>query len=401
MNYVLFCPPGQKNEYQQAVKSTSNNVLGVETVIAEKALSEIKNKYNPHGIVIVDSTPLKDDYDIKTAINFLRTNYKYLRIIYIFPPGSDETYKSELIEYLNEQGVYDYISRKITAEEFAEVFASPMSKQQAEDFNSRVIKKVRKKKRRRLSLPFNSKLLYIIGGAVVLIVLAVIILLFSSSGNGNGAGDTEATEPTAEEITEPVTEAPTEKETELFLEEPTEAMHSTEADTPTEAVEPKENPSQEPEEEQPQQSYNNSDGSREYTPEPEPIHNNNSSALSSETPPSSTSSSKQDASSQTNQTSTSSSSESSSAVSQIEDDGRITLSVNKTKINVGEQLTVKVSGLAASRGCDWNIDNSEILKFVSGNTTQVIVKAVGSGMTVVTAKAKSNGATATLIITVE
>ncbi|MGN0551637.1 MAG: hypothetical protein ACI4I4_07355 [Acutalibacteraceae bacterium] len=146
MNYVLFCPAGQKNEYQQAVKSTSNNVLGVETVIAEKALSEIKNKYNPHGIVIVDSTPLKVDYDIKTAINFLRTNYKYLRIIYIFPPGSDETYKSELIEFLNEQGVYDYISRKITAEEFAEVFASPMSKQQAEDFNSRVIKKVRKKK---------------------------------------------------------------------------------------------------------------------------------------------------------------------------------------------------------------------------------------------------------------
>ena len=60
-----------------------------------------------------------------------------------------------------------------------------------------------------------------------------------------------------------------------------------------------------------------------------------------------------------------------------------------------------MSGLAATQGMKWNVNNSAIVTFVSATTTTVTIKATGAGTAIITGTAKSNGATRSVIVTVQ
>ena len=85
----------------------------------------------------------------------------------------------------------------------------------------------------------------------------------------------------------------------------------------------------------------------------------------------------------------------------INDDGKIYFDRESYTVKTGENFTITVSGVSASQGMRWNVNNSEIVKFVSATTTTVTVKATTAGTAIITGTAKSNGATRSVIVTVQ
>lgn len=389
MNYILFCSKGEIKQYKEFFKSAANStLLAAENVLTTDKIDQIKDEYNPHGIIIAG---MEID-DVKTAVKYAADAYGDLTIILIHP-GINNTD----IEYLN-QYTHRIITRAITAEDFTYIIDNSLGAYEYEILNQKTPGKKNlsvKKDRGKISFIANPKFL-VIGAAAIAVIF--LLLAVSTCSSGEDENDTDVTEVTSATkplntglVTEP--SKPTERETEYAVftspsfTQPTANSEETEEDTekPTEKETNKPSSSgqtqqsqQSPQVQTPQGGQNSS--APVQTPQ-QPVYEEavtDPPAVSSQpyTPP-----------------------QSSTPV--IVDDGKIYLDPTTVTLKVGDSYDIYVSGLSAANGCNWDVQNAAVADFVNGDTTKVTIKATGVGVTVITATSKSSGATAQCVVTVK
>lgn len=387
MNYALFCNKGEIKQYREFFKSAANStLLAAESVLTTDKIDQIKDEYNPHGIIIAGM----EIEDVKTAVKYVSEAYSDIKVIVIYP----DINKDDLAEL--QKHTDNIITRPITTEDFTYIIDNNLGGYEFEILNQKKSGKQNlsvKRGKGRLSLLLNPKTIIIAVSAVAVIFL-LLVASTCSSDNPDDANLSEATENTATESTE-ITEAESETETEIAIftspTPPTQPTQDSTAATSAPTEISTEKPTEKPTERENAKSSNSSSQSQipqsgqtssapvqiPQTPVYEEVVTDPP-AESSETytPP-----------------------QSSAPV--IVDDGKIYLDPTSVTMSVGDTCEIYVSGLSAANGCNWDVQNAAVADFVSGDTTKVTVKATGVGVTIITATSKSSGATAQCVITVK
>lgn len=381
MNYALFCNKGEIKQYREFFKSAANStLLAAESILTRDKIDQVKDEYNPHGIIIAGM----EIEDVKTAVKYVSESYSDIKVIVIYP----DIKKDDLEEL--QKHTDSIITRPITTEDFTYIIDNNLGAYEFEILNQKKPgKKLSvKNDKGKLSLILNIKTIAIAAAAVTLIFL----LLAASTCSSDSTADTDSTEATeyAEATVSEITEAESEREITIFTtptlptqptQDSTAATSATKAtESPTEKPTEKETPITSLAQSQSQNQSGQTSSAPIQTPQ-EPVYEEvvtDPPATSSETytPP-----------------------QSSTPV--IVDDGKIYLDPTSITLSVGDTCEIYVSGLSAANGCNWDVQNAAVADFVSGDTTKVTVKATGVGVTVITATSKSSGATAQCVITVK
>lgn len=396
MNVLLVCSKQDSKEYETVLKSVPNTtLLGTVLDINKNFIDDIQDRWTPHTIIFVNGVKYSDNCDLHQTIKDIRYKYPYIKVVYIH--GSDEK-NTEMIEKLADLQIFSVITRIITNVELAEVLKHPFnSKQEADEFNSKQAISEEKEISSKQKLKVNPLIFASTSVCVLAVILLVVIIL---PKNGNTATIVSADETsTVNEITTEHQKS-TEETTVLELETETESESSPTVATspsyaPTEAITEKhtETPTEKPKTKSSNSSSSKSSSSKSNSG----ASSSNSNRSSNSNNNSSSNKSNSSSSSFNNRPSPMPPAPSSSTIT---DDGNIYFDKDSYTIKAGERFEIKVSGLAASRGCNWNLENNSIVKFVSADTTKVVLKALSPGSTIVTATSKTNSASRQVLITV-
>lgn len=380
LNVLLVTDREDKTTYEAVINAAPRtNLLGSVTNIKENFVAEIKEKYHPHIIVWVSGVKLSDEKDELETIADIRNAYDYIRIIYF----TGEKKYSEVNAKLNDIGIYDIIDRNITNLEFNNLLENQLNDKKAEDDFNKYKYKVKKQQQSK-KFHFSKMLIIPIVAIIVMAVLIVTVLVLK--GNNNSDNDIQDT---TEEVTELVTE---------------ETSVATEAITaPATASTPTQPATQKPTEkatERVTQAATRPAATAPPTTTPPSINNTNDNNGNTNT----------DTDTDTNNNGNNNNNsggetqiinDNPTPASTITDDGQIHFEKTSYTVKVGESFDIYVSGLAAAQGCNWDLTNSSVVKFSSADTTRATLTAKGVGVTTVTATAKSNGAAAQVLVTVE
>ena len=81
MNLLIIADKSDVKTYQTIVKAVPNvSVLGTVTKISADFIAELKNRYNPHAIVIDTAVPAKD-IAVSVAIEHIAQAYPYMKLL--------------------------------------------------------------------------------------------------------------------------------------------------------------------------------------------------------------------------------------------------------------------------------------------------------------------------------
>lgn len=380
LNILLVCSKVDRSTYESVINAAPNtNLLGCISHIKDGFIAEVKEKYHPHIIVWVSGAKLSCEQSELELIESIRDNYDYIRVIYF---TGEQEYKA-VSGNLNDIGIYDVIDRNITNLEFNYLLENPITSKADEDtFNRK--KAPRKVTKRKSKSKINKMMLLPILAIIVVVILVIVLVLLKNSQKT----ETEPTETTIEAteaptedvtlfpeiVTQAVTEKPTQKPTEKATEKPTEK--ATEKPTQRATAAPTTPPATQP----PVSSVavvenNNTGGGGNTTANNENGNNGGEQTVIINDNP--------------------------APASTITDDGSINFDQSSYNVTVGSTVDIYVSGLAAAQGCNWSLTNNAVVKFTSADTTHATLQATGIGVTTVTATAKSNGAIAQVLVTVE
>ena len=397
MNILLVTSKEDKSDFEAVINSARNaNLVSTLCVIKNTFLDEIEERYHPHTIVWVNGVNMSNGETEAETLTKIRTVYPYIRIIY-FTGGEDY---DDIANVLIGLKIYDIVNRNITSIEFNELLEKPLkSKNEVEAFNLR--KFVVYKQGKKVHHKFNLRLLLpvIMLCVVAAITIVALVIKNGSTANAEEAATEEETVKNVENITESptlfmlatvaptelLTEAPKQKATEKTTKEKNKATEKgTEKATekqqeqqPAQQQEVVQQSVQQPAQQQPVQQPVQQPAQQQPVQQPvqqpaqqQPVQ-------------------QQPVQQPVQQQET------------INDDGKIYFDRESYTVKTGENFTITVSGVSASQGMRWNVNNSEIVKFVSATTTTVTVKATTAGTAIITGTAKSNGATRSVIVTVQ
>ena len=384
MNILLVTSKDDKSDFEAVINSAHNaNLVSTLCAIKNNFLDEIEERYHPHAIVWVSGVNMSNGKTEADTLKEIRTTYPYIRIIY-FTGGEDY---DDIANVLMGLKIYDIVNRNITSIEFNELLEKPLkNKNEVEAFNLR--KFVVYKQRKKVQHKFNLRLLLPVIMLCVVVVITIVALVIKNGNTTNAeeAATEEETVRNVENITESptlfmlatvaptelLTEAPKQKATEKPTEKPTKEKNKTTEKGTEKATEKQQ-------EQQPAQQ-------QEVVQQPvqQPVQQQ---------------AQQQEAVQQPVQQPAQQPAQQQETIKN--DDGKIYFDRESYTVKAGENFTIKVSGLAASQGMRWNVNNSEIVKFVSATTTTVTVKATTAGTAIITGTAKSNGATRSVIVTVQ
>ena len=393
MNILLVTSKDDKSDFEVVINSAHNaNLVSTLCAIKNNFLDEIEERYHPHAIVWVSGVNMSNGKTEADTLKEIRTTYPYIRIIY-FTGGEDY---DDIANVLMGLKIYDIVNRNITSIEFNELLEKPLkSKNEVEAFNLR--KFVVYKQGKKVHHKFNLRLLLpvIMLCVVAAITIVALVIKNGSTANAEEAATEEETVKNVENITESptlfmlatvaptelLTEAPKQKATEKTTKEKNKATEKgTEKATekqqeqqPAQQQEVVQQPVQQPAQQQPVQQPVQQPAQQQ--PVQQPVHQQPVQQPVQQQPV------------QQQET--------------INDDGKIYFDRESYTVKTGENFTITVSGVSASQGMRWNVNNSEIVKFVSATTTTVTVKATTAGTAIITGTAKSNGATRSVIVTVQ
>lgn len=392
MNILLVTSKEDKSDFEAVINSARNaNLVSTLCVIKNTFLDEIEERYHPHTIVWVNGVNMSNGETEAETLTKIRTVYPYIRIIY-FTGGEDY---DDIANVLIGLKIYDIVNRNITSIEFNELLEKPLkSKNEVEAFNLR--KFVVYKQGKKVHHKFNLRLLLpvIMLCVVAAITIVALVIKNGSTANAEEAATEEETVKNVENITESptlfmlatvaptelLTEAPKQKATEKTTKEKNKATEkgtekATEKQQEQQPVQQSaqqqevvQQPVQQPAQQQPVQQQPVQQPVQQPAQQPAQQQPVQQPAQQQET---------------------------------INDDGQIHFDRESYAVKVGENFTITVSGVSASQGMRWNVNNSEIVKFVSATTTTVTVKATTAGTAIITGTAKSNGATRSVIVTVQ
>lgn len=370
MNYLLICPRSESKMYTDAVKTVKTaTVLDTVNEINPKLAETLKDKYNPHGLIVFDNFT-HSRYTAADFIADVKAAAPNIRVIYINPSANKET-----ISKLYDLHIYDVISRSVTDREFEKVINEPMTKDMSERLNGQKAVKYKLQYTRKLSVkPF-----LLIGGVAGIFLLIVLVLLAvanrkatagsainrqssisSMASSSNNAVQESDTISFTADYTETITHFST---TEKDIELPTEIISSTSEAEP----EPEEPPSDKQNiednkkvsSEQPQQA--DEPQPQQQQPQQQQPKQQQPAAVNVPT----------------------------------------TIDPQKATLTVGQNLTINVSGTATVQGVSWSIDNKAIISFSGGDITHVTVTANGKGVGVITGVVKSSGEVIYCVVTVK
>ena len=382
MNILLVTSKDDKSDFEAVINSARNaNLVSTLCVIKNTFLDEIEERYHPHAIVWVNGVNMSNGETEAETLTKIRTVYPYIRIIY-FTGGEDY---DDIANVLMGLKIYDIVNRNITSIEFNELLEKPLkNKNEVEAFNLR--KFVVYKQRKKVQHKFNLRLLLPVIMLCVVVVITIVALVIKNGNTANAeeAATEEETVRNVENITESptlfmlttvaptelLTEAPKQKVTEKPTKEKNKAtekgtekatekqqeQQSVVVQQPVQQQEAVQQPVQQPAQQPAQQQAQQQEVIQQPAQQQETIKN---------------------------------------------DDGKIYFDRESYTVKAGENFTITVSGLAASQGMRWNVNNSEIVKFVSATTTTVTVKATTAGTAIITGTAKSNGAARSVIVAVQ
>lgn len=421
MNLLIVADRSDVKLYQSIAKTAPNvSVLGAVTKIDKDFIATVRDKYNPHAIMIDTETPAIGA-DIKTVIEKIPPEYSYMKILVLTSEDDDYDYPVDCVV----QGQVSNIKLKEILTSMANGSALPDSEpldDEKEQEGSRLPRRIKLNSREldKLSASsmtnrrFGFKSIHIIpiilaGAAAGVLVIVVIVLavMKGMSGAGQAATSDEAattapfflfdTQPSAESTTEDYT-YPT-----LPIESYTTATVPTTAVPPTIAPEPTAAPQTVP-----------ATTHSEEKPTAAPQTGNSSSGGGS-------SSGSRNSNSGDNSSSSSSGNSSGPQSSQPEtkvyggdpvvsydDNGRYSNSggnaVSEVKLNYSSktiqvddtlQLTATISPSNANQSVSWSSSNSSVVSVSNGKLT---AKKVGKATVTATA---NNGKSASCEVTVK
>lgn len=374
MNILLITPKETKNSYEQVVKQSSNaNLIGTITIINQQLVSDVSEHYHPHIIVWVSGAKNLSGISELEMIKKIKNEYQYIRFIYF--DNNDDNITNDLMNI----GIFDIVERAITNIEFNSLLNVPLTTaDETKQFNKGSVKTKEKKDKRESKINWSMLLPVII--LICLLIAIIILLLLRPSTNDNDTEIESSTE-TSEAITELKTDTPTTATlvaiaTQLPTQEPTQK--------------PTEKTTQKPTEKATQQATTNSNTSSNIEIQTEaptiaqypPIQQSQQqcSPIQNEEQPQEIVTAQ---------------------AQEITDDGQIHFDRENYNVKVGDTFDVYVNGFIAKGGCNWDLTNGSVAKFVSSETNKVTIKALNKGKTTLTATAKLNGTTTQTLITVE
>ena len=384
MNILLVTSKEDKSDFEAVINSARNaNLVSTLCVIKNTFLDEIEERYHPHTIVWVNGVNMSNGETEAETLTKIRTVYPYIRIIY-FTGGEDY---DDIANVLIGLKIYDIVNRNITSIEFNELLEKPLkSKNEVEAFNLR--KFVVYKQGKKVHHKFNLRLLLPV---IMLCVVAAITIVALVIKNGSTANAEEA-----------ATEEETVKNVENITESPTLFMLATVAPTELLTEAPKQKATEKTTKEKNKATEKGTEKATEKQQEQQPAQQQEVVQQSVQQP------AQQQPVQQPVQQPAQQQPVQQQPVQQpvqqqetINDDGKIYFDRESYTVKTGENFTITVSGVSASQGMRWNVNNSEIVKFVSATTTTVTVKATTAGTAIITGTAKSNGATRSVIVTVQ
>lgn len=388
MNILLVTSKEDKSDFEAVINSARNaNLVSTLCVIKNTFLDEIEERYHPHTIVWVNGVNMSNGETEAETLTKIRTVYPYIRIIY-FTGGEDY---DDIANVLIGLKIYDIVNRNITSIEFNELLEKPLkSKNEVEAFNLR--KFVVYKQGKKVHHKFNLRLLLPV---IMLCVVAAITIVALVIKNGSTANAEEA-----------ATEEETVKNVENITESPTLFMLATVAPTELLTEAPKQKATEKTTKEKNKATEKGTEKATEKQQEQQPVQQSAQQQEVVQQPvqqPAQQQPVQQQPVQQPVQQPAQQQPVQQPAQQQetINDDGQIHFDRESYAVKVGENFTITVSGVSASQGMRWNVNNSEIVKFVSATTTTVTVKATTAGTAIITGTAKSNGATRSVIVTVQ
>ena len=372
MNILLVTSKDDKSDFEAVINSAHNaNLVSTLCAIKNNFLDEIEERYHPHAIVWVSGVNMSNGKTEADTLKEIRTTYPYIRIIY-FTGGEDY---DDIANVLMGLKIYDIVNRNITSIEFNELLEKPLkNKNEVEAFNLR--KFVVYKQGKKVHHKFNLRLLLPV---IMLCVVAAITIVALVIKNGNTANAEEA-----------ATEEETVRNVENITESPTLFMLATVAPTELLTEAPKQKATEKPTKEKNKATEKVTERATEKQQEQQPVQQQEAVQQPVQQPAQQPAQQQEVIQQPAQQQETIKN-----------DDGKIYFDRESYTVKAGENFTIKVSGLAASQGMRWNVNNSEIVKFVSATTTTVTVKATTAGTAIITGTAKSNGAARSVIVTVQ
>ena len=389
MNILLVTSKEDKSDFEAVINSAHNaNLTATVCNIKNNFLDEIEERYHPHTIVWVSGVNMSNGKTEADTLKEIRTTYPYIRIIY-FTDGEDY---DDIANLLIELKIYDIVNRNITSIEFNELLENPLkSKNEVEAFNLRKFVSYDTKSKKPHH-KFNLQLLLPVIMLCVVVVITIVALVIKngSTANAEEIATEEATVKNVESITEgqtlfmlatvAPTELPTEPPTQKATEKATKEKNKATEKVTERATEKQQEQQPAQQQEVVQQPVQQPAQQQEVVQQPvqQPAQQQEVVQQPVQQP------AQQPAQQQ-----------------EITDDGQIYFDRESYAVKVGESFTITVSGLAATQGMKWNVNNSAIVTFVSATTTTVTIKATGAGTAIITGTAKSNGATRSVIVTVQ
>lgn len=386
MNILLVTSKDDKSDFEAVINSAHNaNLVSTLCAIKNNFLDEIEERYHPHAIVWVSGVNMSNGKTEADTLKEIRTTYPYIRIIY-FTGGEDY---DDIANVLMGLKIYDIVNRNITSIEFNELLEKPLkNKNEVEAFNLR--KSVVYKQGKKVHHKFNLRLLLPV---IMLCVVAVITIVALVIKNGNTANAEEA-----------ATEEETVRNVENITESPTLFMLATVAPTELLTEAPKQKATEKPTKEKNKATEKVTERATEKQQEQQPVQQQEA-VQQPVQQPAQQPAQQQEVVQQPVQQPAQQQEVIQQPAQQQEtiknDDGKIYFDRESYTVKAGENFTITVSGLAASQGMRWNVNNSEIVKFVSATTTTVTVKATTAGTAIITGTAKSNGAARSVIVIVQ
>ena len=231
MNLLIIADKSDIKTYQAIVKTVPHvSVLGTVTKISADFIAELKNRYNPHAIVIDTAVPAKD-IAVSVAIEHISQSYPYMKLLVLAEETDNNYYPSyctvkgqvssiELKEILSNMAKgADYNGNVTERKSMPDIDGSAPTEDlknvQQNVFQSRVdnLSTLKSTKIKRPgSIRFNPVMAAIIVGAVaVVVIIAAVIIKNVNSGLVNAATPDEAT-------VVDTTVAPTTEQKDLFSE---------------------------------------------------------------------------------------------------------------------------------------------------------------------------------------
>ena len=389
MNILLVTSKEDKSDFEAVINSAHNaNLTATVCNIKNNFLDEIEERYHPHAIVWVNGVNMSNGSTELDTLAKVRNIYPYIRIIYF----TGEQDYNEIANVLIGLKIFDIVDRNITSIEFNELLESPLkSKSEVEAFNLRKFVSYDTKSKKPHH-KFNLQLLLPVIMLCVVVVITIVALVIKngSTANAEEIATEEATVKNVESITEgqtlfmlatvAPTELPTEPPTQKATEKATKEKNKATEKVTERATEKQQEQQPAKQQEVVQQPVQQPAQQQEVVQQPvqQPAQQQEVVQQPVQQP------AQQPAQQQ-----------------EITDDGQIYFDRESYAVKVGESFTITVSGLAATQGMKWNVNNSAIVTFVSATTTTVTIKATGAGTAIITGTAKSNGATRSVIVTVQ